>query len=255
MYIGPEHRRAADAQSADKTKNDQRIPVPGEGATQSGDEIEDGHHPQAVATSETLTRNPRQHGAQDRPEERAEYRDAQEKWREAVGLGECAGGAGDDGGVESEKKAAQSGHDRALQQRCVQLHADSSLSEMWPGRLRQANSPQVITEQTSIHWTESHEAGEYGYGGRMDRSNSSKIKAVILDYGEVLCYPPTAEEMGRMASLFGVEPGLFRKLWDRDRLLYDRGDLSPEAYWAAVAKDAGTPVDAGATRATSPVGC
>ena len=32
----------------------------------------------------------------------------------------------------------------------------------------------------------------------------------------------------------------FRKLWDRNRLLYDRGDLSPEAYWSAVAKDAGT---------------
>ena len=74
----------------------------------------------------------------------------------------------------------------------------------------------------------------------MERSNSSKIKAVILDYGEVLCYPPTAEEMGRMASLFGVEPVPFRKLWDRDRLLYDRGDLSPEAYWRSVAKDAGT---------------
>jgi putative hydrolase of the HAD superfamily len=73
----------------------------------------------------------------------------------------------------------------------------------------------------------------------MTGSNSSEIKAVILDYGEVLCYPPTVEEMRRMASLFGVEPGLFRKLWDRNRLVYDRGDLSPEAYWDSVAKDAG----------------
>ena len=62
---------------------------------------------------------------------------------------------------------------------------------------------------------------------------SSKIKAVILDYGEVLCYPPTAEEWARMAGLFGVDPVPFRKLWDRNRLLYDRGDLSPEAYWSA----------------------
>ena len=74
----------------------------------------------------------------------------------------------------------------------------------------------------------------------MDRANSSQIKAVILDYGEVLCSSPTREEWARMASLFGVEPVSFRKLWDRNRLLYDRGDLSPEAYWAAVAKDAGT---------------
>ena len=74
----------------------------------------------------------------------------------------------------------------------------------------------------------------------MAGSNSSQIKAVILDYGEVLCYPPTPEEMKRMADTFGMEPAPFRKLWDRNRLHYDQGDLSPEAYWASVAKDAGT---------------
>ncbi len=78
----------------------------------------------------------------------------------------------------------------------------------------------------------------------MDRSNPSKIKAVILDYGEVLCYPPTAEEMGRMAAPFGMAPVPFRKLWDRDRLCYDRGDLSPEAYWSTVAKETGTQLTA-----------
>jgi putative hydrolase of the HAD superfamily len=74
----------------------------------------------------------------------------------------------------------------------------------------------------------------------MDRASSSQIKAVILDYGEVLCYPPTAEEWARMANAFGADSVAFRKLWDRNRLPYDRGDLSPEAYWSAVAKDAGT---------------
>jgi putative hydrolase of the HAD superfamily len=74
----------------------------------------------------------------------------------------------------------------------------------------------------------------------MDRANPSKIEAVILDYGEVLCYPPTAEEMGRMAGVFGMDAVAFRPLWDRNRLLYDRGDLSPEAYWSTVAKEAGT---------------
>jgi putative hydrolase of the HAD superfamily len=77
----------------------------------------------------------------------------------------------------------------------------------------------------------------------MDRSGpsskNSKIKAVILDYGEVLCYPPTVQEMGRMAAPFRMEPVPFRKLWDKNRLLYDRGDLSPEAYWSMLAKDAG----------------
>jgi len=74
----------------------------------------------------------------------------------------------------------------------------------------------------------------------MDRANSSKVKAVILDYGEVLCYSPTVEEWARMASVFGIDPRAFRKLWNRNRLLYDRGDLSPGAYWSAVAEDAGT---------------
>ncbi|MGH9501220.1 MAG: HAD family hydrolase [Terriglobales bacterium] len=72
----------------------------------------------------------------------------------------------------------------------------------------------------------------------MARANLSNIRAVILDYGEVLCYPPTAPEMARMAGLFGMEPAPFRQLWDRNRLLYDRGDLSPEAYWSTLAKDA-----------------
>ncbi len=79
----------------------------------------------------------------------------------------------------------------------------------------------------------------------MDRSHPSKIKAVILDYGEVLCYPPTAEEMGRIAAPFGMDPVPFRQLWDRDRLRYDRGDLSPEAYWSGVAKDTGTQLTPG----------
>jgi putative hydrolase of the HAD superfamily len=73
----------------------------------------------------------------------------------------------------------------------------------------------------------------------MDRSNPSKIKAVILDYGEVLCYPPTAEEMGRMSAAFGMDLVPFRKFWDSDRLRFDRGDLSPEAYWSSVAKETG----------------
>ena len=81
----------------------------------------------------------------------------------------------------------------------------------------------------------------------MDRANSSTIKAVILDYGEVLCYPPTAEEMGRMAAVFGLEPVPFRKVWNHDRLRYDRGDLSPDAYWSAVAKETGTELAPGQT--------
>ena len=41
----------------------------------------------------------------------------------------------------------------------------------------------------------------------MHRSGVSKIKAVILDYGEVISHPPTAEEWGRMADLFPCRAG------------------------------------------------
>jgi putative hydrolase of the HAD superfamily len=74
----------------------------------------------------------------------------------------------------------------------------------------------------------------------MNRPGAAKIKAVILDYGEVLSQPPSPEEWDRMARAFNVERDQFRPLWDRNRLRYDRGDLSMGDYWAALAKDAGT---------------
>lgn len=73
----------------------------------------------------------------------------------------------------------------------------------------------------------------------MDGSSAGKIKAVILDYGEVLCHSPTAEEWSRMAAAFNLDPLVFRQLWGRDRLTYDRGDVSFDAYWSKLARDAG----------------
>ena len=70
------------------------------------------------------------------------------------------------------------------------------------------------------------------------KAKPGKIKAVILDYGEVLCDLPTGEEWGRMASLFNLDAEVFRQLWGRNRLVYDRGDISYEAYWSKLAKDA-----------------
>src|SRR5258708_1906972 len=74
-------------------------------------------------------------------------------------------------------------------------------------------------------------------------SSQHKIKAVILDYGEVLSYPPTAEEWSRMANLFQVDAQRFRSLWGRNRLAYDRGDLSLDAYWSRLAEDAGVKLE------------
>lgn len=64
------------------------------------------------------------------------------------------------------------------------------------------------------------------------------IKAIIFDYGEVLCYPPRAEEMERMASIFGVSAEIFRELYDGSRLSYDRGDYTAAGYWSRFAAEA-----------------
>jgi len=72
------------------------------------------------------------------------------------------------------------------------------------------------------------------------RNPSPNLKAVIFDYGEVLCHPPTRAESARLAGFFGVGLDRFPALWDRNRGPFDRGDLTAEAYWTMLAADAGT---------------
>jgi len=76
---------------------------------------------------------------------------------------------------------------------------------------------------------------------RENRSNS--VKAVIFDYGEVLCHRPTAEEIAQLAGFFNLRVDQLPTLWERNRGAYDRGDLSPEIYWSEFAKDAGIKLD------------
>lgn len=66
------------------------------------------------------------------------------------------------------------------------------------------------------------------------------MKAVIFDYGEVLCYRPTSDEFGRMAEICGISPDSFYTHWERSRAPYDRGDLTPEAYWSKLAGETKT---------------
>jgi len=69
------------------------------------------------------------------------------------------------------------------------------------------------------------------------------ITAVVLDYGAVLCHMPTPAEGQRMADLFGIHVDSVPELWMRNRLAFDRGDLSAEAYWKLFAEDAGSRID------------
>jgi hypothetical protein len=51
---------------------------------------------------------------------------------------------------------------------------------------------------------------------------SPTIRAVMLDYGEVLCFLPTADDIARMAQIFGIDPGAFLPIYLHSRGPYDR---------------------------------
>jgi len=70
--------------------------------------------------------------------------------------------------------------------------------------------------------------------------NGHRIRAVIFDFGEVLSYPPPQETIAAISSLLHVTPDKFREFYYAERHRYDRGELMPEQYWQAVARDAGT---------------
>lgn len=72
--------------------------------------------------------------------------------------------------------------------------------------------------------------------------SSRTLKAVIFDYGEVLCHAPTPEENAKLARFFNLEVQQLPGLWERNRGPYDRGDLTSQEYWSMLAKDAGVEI-------------
>src|SRR6201984_97960 len=78
--------------------------------------------------------------------------------------------------------------------------------------------------------------------------NLSNVKAVIFDYGDVLCFRPTPAQIEASARILDVPPDQFNALWGRHRDRFDRGDLTADAYWSQFAKDAGKSVTAAQLR-------
>jgi putative hydrolase of the HAD superfamily len=68
------------------------------------------------------------------------------------------------------------------------------------------------------------------------------IRAVILDFGEVLCHLPSAENIERLALLFQMDPRTFLPIYLETRAPYDRGDLLPGEYWHKFAEQAGVKI-------------
>src|SRR4029077_1200392 len=65
-------------------------------------------------------------------------------------------------------------------------------------------------------------------------SQKRSVRAVVFDYGNVLCLEQTLEDMKSMALVCGIPHERFSELYWKLRPPYDRGDIDGPAYWTAV---------------------
>jgi putative hydrolase of the HAD superfamily len=63
-----------------------------------------------------------------------------------------------------------------------------------------------------------------------------EAKAVIFDYGGVICFFPSEEQVDELAARTGLAKDLFLKTYWSTRLDYDRGDLTWQKYWDQFAR-------------------
>lgn len=70
-----------------------------------------------------------------------------------------------------------------------------------------------------------------------------EIRAVILDFGEVLCHPPAPEAVAPLARMFRMDPQTFFPIYLQSRGPYDRGDLLAADYWLQFAEQHGVTLD------------
>ena len=65
-------------------------------------------------------------------------------------------------------------------------------------------------------------------------SQRRSVRAVVFDYGNVLCLEQTPEDMKAMALVCGIPHERFSELYWKLRPPYDRGEVDGPAYWTAV---------------------
>jgi len=70
----------------------------------------------------------------------------------------------------------------------------------------------------------------------------SPIRAVILDYGDVISHPADPAVIAEMAEMFRLTEDRFRQIYGSFRLAYDRGTLDATQYWSNIALAAGTEI-------------
>ena len=65
------------------------------------------------------------------------------------------------------------------------------------------------------------------------------LRAVILDYGDVISLPADPAVLTWMAGVFGLADERFRQIYVAFRHDYDRGTISAAEYWSSVSQAAG----------------
>jgi putative hydrolase of the HAD superfamily len=68
---------------------------------------------------------------------------------------------------------------------------------------------------------------------------ASAIRAVIFDYGEVLCQIAPLAQFAPMARILNITPERLVQRYMQNRLDYDRGDLTAEEYWTGFGRENG----------------
>jgi putative hydrolase of the HAD superfamily len=64
-----------------------------------------------------------------------------------------------------------------------------------------------------------------------------KIRSVVFDFGNVICFPPAPEKFARAAEEFGLPADDFLAAMWKDRLPYDAG-ITAREYWGKIAAEA-----------------
>jgi len=73
--------------------------------------------------------------------------------------------------------------------------------------------------------------------------NSSVWDAVIFDYGGVLCYPPSHDDVAEYAGLSGLDKATFFNLYNETRDYYGRAADGYEDRWQQAARASGLEID------------
>lgn len=74
---------------------------------------------------------------------------------------------------------------------------------------------------------------------------SASWDAVIFDYGGVLCYAPSRQDLAEYARNSGLDEATFLHLYTETRDYYGRAAAGYEAHWHRVAKAAGVQISEG----------